>query len=427
MAYVQTSEEFPDFTLIPRRGFTSLEATTFLRHQLPHVARWTCWQPYSCKTIRALQNIAPKKLATNGVIGQWTWRRIPISYPEPHYWNGDDTRAVEDGRWVGVIEVQGPDVAPFLLFSFLDSAGKIGRFFLASTQDLDLLQRFAKEVYAHLWPEEKGAISIEVHGGEPVSLQSADDERIFLLEELQQDIEQQVFSFFENKEVYKRLRVRHRRGCLFVGPPGTGKTMMLRRLIRQCYQRYKPAFHILTIHRDTGVSQVAMLFHEASKSAPAMVILEDMDSLTAQSSITRSALLAQLDGVGSKNGLLIIGTTNNAAEIDPALVHRPSRFDRVWHFPLPNYALRLKYLSWAFADLDSKFLDWLAEHTEKWSFAYLNELRTTAAILGINHQVEVIDSGIIKEAHTLLAVQFNAGRKNHVGEELASPVGFGGR
>jgi hypothetical protein len=416
--------EFIESQPLPRRGFTSIEATEFLRREFPAIPQWTCWWQGTFDHAFVLQKIGGKNFATSGTFGDWAWKRIPTTYPVPHYWNGEETEPAEGDRWVGVIEVQRPGIAPFFLCSFLDSQGTVGRLYFASTQDIGLLSRFVRDVQQQFHPEKADTIAIEVYGGESIALQPAADEHIVLPTELQQDIEQQVYSFFENKAAFTRLRLRHRRGYLFVGEPGTGKTMMLRHLIRQCYQRYKPSFSMLSIRRTTDVDDVASLFYRAVKCAPAVVILEDMDSLTTESRITRSALLSQLDGVGSKDGILILGTTNNASEIDPALVHRPSRFDRVWHFPLPSYALRLKYLAATFGNLDSHSLDWLAENTEGWSFAYLNELRTTAAILGISHGAGELTAEIAREAHTLLSAQFTAGRKNHADRQRAEKVGF---
>jgi ATP-dependent 26S proteasome regulatory subunit len=300
----------------------------------------------------------------------------------------------------------------------------VGWYYLASTQDMGLLDRFARDVHLHFNPDVKDRITIQVQGGEPLAIKAEDDERIFLPDELQQDIEEQVFSFFEDKAAYKRLRVGHRRGFLFVGSPGNGKTLMLRRLIRQCHRRYKPSFSLLTIRRDTDVEHVAALFSHAAKHAPALVILEDMDSLTTQSKITRAAMLAELDGVGSREGLLVVGTTNNAGEIDAALVHRPSRFDRVWHFPLPDGALRRAYLESMLEGLSGETVDTLVAQTQDWSFAYLNELRITAAIISISRKQPDITEEIVMDAFDLLQRQFCAGRKNHRNNASESLAGF---
>jgi SpoVK/Ycf46/Vps4 family AAA+-type ATPase len=135
-------------------------------------------------------------------------------------------------------------------------------------------------------------------------------------------------------------------------------------------------------------------------------------------------LLNELDGLSSKSGILVIGTTNHPEQIDSALVHRPSRFDRVWHFPLPDLKMRLNYLKGAFPDINQSVVQIIAEETDDWSFAYLNELRTTAAILCMGRQNDCLHEQDVENAHDLLAAQFEAGRKNHIISEGLPSLGF---
>lgn len=189
------------------------------------------------------------------------------------------------------------------------------------------------------------------------------------------DIEEQAQAFFDKRELYERLKLRYRRGFLFVGASGTGKTMMLRHLMRRTYANHKIRTIMFNIRRDTDEDMVAGLFKYAAKCAPSMVILEDLDSLTKESKVTRSALLQELDGLTSKEGMLIIGTTNNPEEIDPALTHRPSRFDRVWHFPTPSTQLRWEYLTGELTGLSPDVVQEITRLTTGWSFAYRCALR----------------------------------------------------
>jgi ATP-dependent 26S proteasome regulatory subunit len=305
----------------------------------------------------------------------------------------------------------------------MNATGAVGQWYLASTSDVQLLDRFGRDVYEHFHPP--GKLIIQVHGGRDISLEPADDETIFLPEPLRHDIEQQVYSFFENAEQYRHLRVRRRRGFLFVGSPATGKTMMVRHLVRQCYRRYHIAFFMLNIARETTDANVTTLFHEAQHKAPAMVILEDLDSLTTECRVSRAHLLAELDGLDAREGVLVIGTTNNPRQIDPALAHRPSRFDRVWHFPLPDVEMRRRYLQWAFDGLEAKAIAAVAERTNKWSFAYLNELRTTTAILAMDRGSPSLTEEDLSNALNLLGPQFREGRKNHPIDDTGDFTGFG--
>lgn len=420
--------EFVNGSPSPRRGFTSIEATAFLRGEFPNIPTWICWDPEDvCGRSGDLRQICGRGYQTEGTVGNWSWRRIPTSYPELSYW-GETSKTHSGSAWVGAIEIAGDKKEKFILFSCLCSTGYVGRFYMASTEDLQVLEQFAKDLeihFRHQQPQDK--INIRVYGGRSLSLTAPTLEEIVLSDEMRGDIEQQVLSFFENPQIYKQLGLPHRRGLLFVGAPGTGKTMMLRHLIRLCHQRFKPLFAMLSIRRDTSEEVVAQLFRDASESAPSMVVLEDMDSLMNQARITRSSFLAQLDGVASAEGMLIIGTTNNAAEIDPALIHRPSRFDRVWHFALPDHQLRHRYLASVFKTIDAGTLEALARQTTNWSFAYLKELHTTAAIMSAEQGMEEITHDITLDALNLLSAQFQAGRSSHQSAPTHTPVvGFAG-
>ena len=247
---------------------------------------------------------------------------------------------------------------------------------------------------------------------------------MFLPAPLREDIEQQVHSFFARAAAYKRLQIRYRRGFLFVGSPGTGKTMLLRQLIRQCHQRYRLGVHLLNANKSTTDYELVLMFQEARRTAPALVIMEDFDSLLRESQLSRANLLAQLDGLESQAGVLVVATTNHPEAIDPAFLHRPSRFDRVWNFPLPDLELRRRYLAWALAGVARDVVDDTADQTEGWSFAYLNELRTTAAILALERPTAAVTGEDVQRAFALLSPQYHSGRKNHALVEAGPTTGF---
>ena len=135
-------------------------------------------------------------------------------------------------------------------------------------------------------------------------------------------------------------------------------------------------------------------------------------------------MLSQLDGLAAKEGLLIIGTTNNPEVVDPALIHRPSRFDRVWLFNVPNQELRQEYLKRTLKQVDIGIIEEIARKTHGWSFAYLNELRISASIMAIQKKKTSPSDKDIWETFELLAAQFTSGQKMHRVSQVDDNVGF---
>lgn len=126
--------------------------------------------------------------------------------------------------------------------------------------------------------------------------------------------------------------------------------------------------------------------------APCLLIFEDLDSLVADK--TRSYFLNEVDGLESNDGILMIGSTNHLDRLDPAVMKRPSRFDRKYHFELPNEAERLAYCRYwhdklAGSDKDGggevlfpeEICPIIAQLTEGFSFAFLKELFITSLLI----------------------------------------------
>lgn len=409
-----------------RFTLNSCTAVELLREALPDVKNWMVWLMAPDPAESALRAFVGEGMKFEGKIGEWTWRRLESGMPNLHFWAGDVKRLTHGVCWVGLLEISGPNGERFHLFSYPNLDNTVGKEYLVSSSDLQLLRRFATDIMQALQVEpDERYFHIDVMGGPDITLDSREDEQIYLEHGLLDDVQQQVRVFLQGGELYRRLKAPHRRGFLFTGSPGNGKTMLIRHILRLAHREFKPVIKYLTIRSDMDADHVGMFFNNLSDKRPNILILEDLDSLTTETRITKAQLLAQLDGLDNKAGVLILATTNHPDRIDSALVHRPSRFDRVWRLALPCLGLRSQYLREAFPSLDRAVFRQIATQSEGWSFAYLKELRISASIAAAHEgAVEVTDSHV-KKAFQLLSAQFKSGAKFHVEDRLApASVGF---
>jgi AAA+ superfamily predicted ATPase len=410
--------EFSHSAPLKRRGFTTVEAYAFLRSEFPEVEKWMCWQTALYGSGEDLREMVGQE--NSGCFGPWTWKRVETSYPSFPFWCAGNEMEERSSRWIGAIEAKHRDGRGFFLFSFLNSLGKIGTFFFVSTEDTALLQNFIDALHDFLLDHED--IVVERHLMSDIKLPVAHDPMI-LSGSMQKDIEGQVKSFFKAPEVYAAAGIPHKRGFLFVGPPGTGKTMMVKRILRMGHAMGGVSFLSLPLGSGTNDDDIEMLFSRAQEKAPCILILEDIDSLTSETKVTRAVFLSQLDGLSANEGILVIGTTNHPEKVDPALSHRPCRFDRVWKFGYPGLDLRKQYIAEMITP-ESPFADEIAMETEGWSFAYLKELKIAAMLLAVNEGRDTYNSSDIRKATNQLKEQHHSGERGHELTDSKHSLGF---
>jgi len=137
--------------------------------------------------------------------------------------------------------------------------------------------------------------------------------------------------FFERENWFRRHGLPFRRGYLFYGPPGNGKTTAIRIMASH------PAVTAYTIDFcDDRADNDALnsLFEAARRAAPSLVIFEDLDRVFAAGENTDRSVRISLqhflncvDGIGSQDGLVVVATANHPDALDQAIVRRPGRFD----------------------------------------------------------------------------------------------------
>lgn len=203
-------------------------------------------------------------------------------------------------------------------------------------------------------------------------------------------LDRDVHGFFDNRDLYRKAKIPWKRGVIFHGVPGVGKTLFIKTLMRSLAERTPsvPTLYVKSLDACAGPKwSIREIFKKARRAAPCLLVLEDLDSLVGEH--TRSYFLNEVDGLGSNDGILMIGSTNHLDRLDPAVTKRPSRFDRKYLFSVPTEAERLAYCHyWRRKYVDSEDLEFpeevcevVAKVTEGFTFAYLKELFVSSLIL----------------------------------------------
>jgi AAA+ superfamily predicted ATPase len=219
------------------------------------------------------------------------------------------------------------------------------------------------------------------------SIRSSCLDNIILEGELKSEIVRDFRNFFESSERYDKFKIPWKRGVLFLGSPGNGKTHMVKALVNELKL---PCLYVRSFKTEYESSHTCIrrAFKRARDTAPCLLILEDLDSLVDDEN--RSFFLNEMDGFFANRGILTLATTNHPERLDPAILDRPSRFDRKYTFNLPAFEERVSYIRMMNLELESKLrltdpdVETIAGATEEFSFAYLKELFLSTIMSWVN-------------------------------------------
>lgn len=266
------------------------------------------------------------------------------------------------------------------------------------------------------------------------SIRSASWDDVILDANMKQDLIDDHMSFFHSKEQYRKLKVPWKRGVIYYGPPGNGKTISIKAMMHALYSLKDPIpslyvrslssvsigfFVFVPEGSDSHLRKAAgpeyaikQIFERARQTAPCYLIFEDLDSLV--SDRVRSYFLNEVDGLKANDGIFMVGSTNHLDQLDPGIAvratlpsfgghlltpdhqKRPSRFDRKYLFSDPNKEERIAYCHfWQRKLRDNKdvafpdvLCDAIAGITDKFSFAFIQEAFVAALLAIARHRRE---------------------------------------
>ncbi|MGM0633473.1 MAG: ATP-dependent zinc metalloprotease FtsH, partial [Pseudomonadota bacterium] len=204
------------------------------------------------------------------------------------------------------------------------------------------------------------------------------------------------------------------KGILLMGPPGTGKTLLAR---ATAHEAGVPFFSIsgsefIEMFVGVGASRVRDMFQEARKRAPALVFIDEIDSVgrvrgtgvgggNDEREQTLNQVLAEMDGFSADEAVVVLAATNRPDVLDPALL-RPGRFDRKVTLELPQQSARKEILSVHLRKVplqDDVDVEELARMTVGFSGADLANLVNEAALLAARRQSEQVARQDFTGAH----------------------------
>jgi len=223
------------------------------------------------------------------------------------------------------------------------------------------------------------------------------------LEGVKRELQELVQYPVEHPEKFLQFGMQPSRGVLFYGPPGCGKTLLAKAIANECQANFISVKgpELLTMWFGESEANVREIFDKARSAAPCVLFFDELDSIAksrggsvgdAGGAADRviNQVLTEMDGMGAKKNVFIIGATNRPDIIDGAIL-RPGRLDQLIYIPLPDEGSRKSILKSNLRKTPinkTVDLDYIAKVTKGFSGADLTEICQRAVKLAIRENIE---------------------------------------
>jgi cell division protease FtsH len=289
--------------------------------------------------------------------------------------------------------------------------------------------------YVWMFRRQQGAMAGGLLGGskqkrvDPESVRVTFDD-VAGIDEVEAEINE-IVDFLKDPDKYRRLGARSPKGVLLAGAPGTGKTLLARATAGEAKVPFfsASASEFIEMIVGVGASRVRELFAEARKVAPAIIFIDEIDTIGRARGGARSfgghdereqtlnQVLTEMDGFSGHEGVVVLAATNRPDVLDPALL-RPGRFDRQIIIHPPDHKGRVEILRVhtrkvpQAPDVD---LEQLASATPGMTGADLANLVNEAALLAARRTQDTVHQRDLLDA--LEKVQLGTARNVVIPEE----------
>lgn len=192
---------------------------------------------------------------------------------------------------------------------------------------------------------------------------------------------QEIENFWEREKHFKQFKFTYKRGILLWGPPGSGKTSVVKLATKDIVDR---GGIVVKFEAHPSILVAGLrLFRQIQPDTPIIILMEDLDEILRCNN--ESQVINILDGVDMIDKVLFLATTNYPEDIGPRVVNRPSRFDKRYKIPMPSDANRMAYFEFIFQkypELKCKYdlEKWVAD-TKNLSIAHLKELFISVVVM----------------------------------------------